>query len=145
MGVQDQIEKYIASQPEAKRADMQTLHMVTLKALPGCRLWFLDGKDVNGKTVSNPNIGYGFQTLNYADEKTKDFYQIGLSANTGGISVYILGLPDKTYLARTYGNKLGKASVTGYCIKFKSLKDINIDVLEDAILYGVKNQNYTDG
>jgi hypothetical protein len=47
-------------------------------------------------------------------------------------------MEDKTYLAKKYAEKLGKASVTGYCIKFKALKDINIDVLEEAIRYGVK-------
>jgi hypothetical protein len=64
-----------------------------------------------------------------------------LSANKTGISVYILGVKDKTYLAKTYGEKLGKASVTGYCIKFKTLKDINIDILEAAIKYGFGAQN----
>jgi len=64
-----------------------------------------------------------------------------LSANTTGISVYILGLEDKTYLAKTYGKILGKASVTGYCIKFKALKDINIDILASAIQYGVEATN----
>jgi hypothetical protein len=107
MNVQDQIEAYIASQPE-------------------------------NKTVSNPNIGYGSYTIKYADGATREFYQIGLSANTSGISVYILGISDKTYLIRTYGEKLGKASVTGYCIKFKTLKDINIEILEAAIRYGVE-------
>jgi hypothetical protein len=109
--------------------------------LPGGKLWFLDGKDSKGKTVSNPNIGYGSYTIKYADGKTREFYQIGLSANTTGISVYILGLDDKAYLAKTYGKKIGKASVSGYCIKFKTLKDINIDVLEAAIRYGVEATN----
>ncbi len=137
MNVQEQIKNYITSQPEPKRSDMQALHLHILKVLPGCKLWFLDGKDDKGKTVSNPNIGYGFYTIKYANGTTREFYQIGLSANTTGISVYILGLEDKTYLAQTYGKKLGKASVTGYCIKFKTLKDINIDILEAAIRYGV--------
>ncbi len=113
------------------------LHRHILKAIPGCKLWFLDGKDSKGKVVSNPNIGYGLQTMTYANKKTKEFYQIGLSANTTGISVYIMGLKDKTYLPRTYGKKLGQASVTGYCIRFKTLKDINIDVLEGAIRAGL--------
>ena len=78
--------------------------------------------------------------MKYADGTTREFYQIGMSANTTGISVYILGIEDKKYLATTYGKKLGKASVTGYCIKFKALKDINIDVLEAAIRYGVQVQ-----
>jgi len=136
MNVQEQIKKYIASEPEPKRSDMRELHRITLQTLPGCKLWFFDGKNSEDKTVSNPTIGYGFHTIKYANGNTRDFFQIGISANKTGISVYVLGIKDKTYLARTYGKKLGKASVTGYCIKFKTLKDINIDILEAAIRYG---------
>jgi hypothetical protein len=136
MTVPAQIKAYISSQPEAKRDDMQELHRAIREVKPGCKLWFLDGKDEKGKTVSNPNIGYGFYTITYKDGSTRDFYQIGLSANKTGISVYILGLKDKTYLAKTYGKKIGKASVTGYCIGFKTLKDINIDVLQAAVRDG---------
>src|SRR5271170_5551010 len=136
MNVQKQIKDYITSQPEPKRSEMQELHQHILQVLPKSKLWFLDGKDDKGKTVSNPNIGYGFYTIKYADGTTREFYQIGLSANTTGISVYIMGIKDKTYLAQTYGKKLGKASVSGYCIKFRRLKEINIDILEAAIRYG---------
>jgi len=52
-----------------------------------------------------------------------------------------MGIEDKKYLAETYGKDLGKASVTGYCIRFKSLKDINTDVLEAAIRFGFHAQN----
>jgi hypothetical protein len=138
MTARRQIEGYIAGQPEPKRSDMLALHRLVLKVLPGCRLWFLDGKDESGKTVSNPNVGYGLQKMKYADGSTKDFYQIGLSPNTTGISVYILGLPDKTDLKTRFGATIGKASVTGYCIKFKALKDVNVDVLEAAIRHGAE-------
>jgi hypothetical protein len=141
MSIQEQIKKYITGQPEPKRSDMQELHRIILEMKPECKLWFLDGKDDKGKTVSNPNIGYGLRTIKYAGGKTKEFYQIGLSANSTGISVYILGIDDKTYLAKTYEKKIGKASVTGYCIKFKTLKDINIEVLKAAIRYGFEVQN----
>ena len=138
MNVKGQIKEYITGQPEPKRSDMQELHRIIQEVMPACKLWFLDGKDCENKTVSNPNIGYGRHTIKYADGKSREFYQIGISANKTGISVYILGIKDKKYLARTYGNKLGKASVSGYCIKFKTLKDINIDILKEAILYGVE-------
>lgn len=138
MSVKEQIKQYITSQPEPKRSDMQELHQHILEALPKCKLWFLDGKDKKGKTVSNPNIGYGSYNIKYADGTTREFYQIGLSANTTGISVYIMGIKDKTYLAQAYGKKLGKAGVTGYCIKFKTVKDINIDILLAAIRDGVE-------
>ena len=141
MSVQEQIIGYIASQPEPKRSDMQQLHQRALQLMPACKLWFLDGKNDEGKIVSNPNIGYGSLDIKYADGTTKEFYQIGLSANTTGISVYVIGIKDKKYLAETFGKKLGKASVTGYCIKFKSLKDIKMDVLESAIRFGVESKN----
>src|ERR1700743_3062342 len=98
MTVKAQIKAYIAVQPEPKRSDMQMLHGTILRAMPGCKLWFLDGRNSEGKIVSNPNIGYGLQTIKYANGKTREFYQIGLSANTAGISVYILGIEDKKYL-----------------------------------------------
>lgn len=136
MNIQEQIKDYIASQPEPKCNDMQELHHIIQQIKPDSKLWFLDGKNSENKVVSNPNIGYGHYTINYADGKTKEFYQIGLSANTTGISVYIMGIDDKTYLTKTYGDKIGKASVTGYCIKFKNLKDINFEVLKAAIRFG---------
>jgi hypothetical protein len=137
MQIQEQIEEYVASQPEPKRTDMRALHRIILEVMPACKLWFLDGKNSDGKTVSNPNMGYGLHTIKYANGKAREFYQIGVSANSTGISVYILGIEDKKYLARAYGKKLGKASVSGYCIKFRALKDINVDTLEAAIRYGV--------
>ena len=141
MNVQEQIDNYIASQPGPKCTEMQALHDRILDVKPACKLWFLDGKDSDGKIVSNPNIGYGSRPHKYADGVIREFYQIGLSGNKTGISVYILGIEDKTFLSETYARDLGKASVTGYCIRFKSLKDINIDVLAAAIRYGFENQN----
>lgn len=140
MNVQKQISEYIETQPEAKRSDLQELHRIIRKIKPACKLWFLDGRDSNGKIVSNPNIGYGLQELNLAGGKSRDFYQVGLSANTTGISIYLMGIRDKAYLPKTYGKKIGKASVTGYCIKFKSLKDIDVKVLEAAVRFGLNKK-----
>jgi hypothetical protein len=145
MTVQDQIQTYIASQPEPKRNEIQGLHEMIQRVSPGCKLWFLDGTNSGGKVVSNPNIGYGSRDHRYADGSISEFYQIGLTGNKTGISVYILGIEDKKYLAETYGKDLGKASVTGYRIRFKTLKDINTDVLAAAIRFGFENQNEKAG
>ena len=138
MHIDEQITNFMNSLPEPKRKDFASLHERIVKCLPKSKLWFFDGKDEKGKIVANPQIGYGLQTLKYADGKKKEFYQIGISSNTTGISVYIMGLENKKYLPETYGKKIGKASVTGYCIKFKTLEDINIDILETAIVDGVE-------
>lgn len=138
MSIQEQIDEYIISLPEPKRNDMQKLHELMFSVLPNGKLWFDDGKNSENKTISNPTIGYGLYAIHYANGKSREFFQIGLSGNTTGISVYILGIKDKTYLAQTYAQKIGKAKVTGYCIKFKTLKDIDVEVLEEAIRYGIK-------
>ena len=133
MTTEQQIHTYLATLPEAKRTELQALHERILQHMPNAKLWFLDGKNAEGKVVSNPNIGYGSRTIHYADGTEREFYRIGLSANTTGISVYILGIEDKEYLKQTYGTRLGKASVTGYCIKFKKLADIDVDVLMESL------------
>ncbi|MBN8665918.1 MAG: DUF1801 domain-containing protein [Chitinophagales bacterium] len=133
MTVKAQIKAYLESHSEPKGSDLLLLHSLILKERPKCKLWFLDGKDSKGKIVSNPNIGYGSYTITYADGSTKEFFQIGLSANTTGISVYIMGLEDKTYLPKTYAKKIGKATVTGYCIKFRKVEDIDLGVLREVV------------
>ena len=65
-------------------------------------------------------------------------YKIGLSANTSGISVYVMGLKNKSYLSETYGSRLGKAKITGYCIKFKSTKDVDLGVLAEVVADALK-------
>lgn len=139
MSIQEQIQSYITSQPEPKRNDLLALDRIIREMEPDCKLWFLDGKNEQGKIVSNPSIGYGDLTLKYANGKTRDFYRIGISANTSGISVYVMGIDDKAYLSKTYAKAIGKASLTGYCIKFKSLSEIDTDVLRQVIRFGFEN------
>jgi len=140
MNVDKQIKKYMLSLPLHQSNDLQALHSIIMQTIPNNKLWFLDSKNSENKIVSNPNIGYGVQSIKYADGKTREFYQLGISANKTGISIYIIGISDKKYLIKTFGEKIGKASVSGYCIKFKKLGDINLDVLEDIIRYSIEQK-----
>jgi len=137
MNTEQQIETYLADQPEAKRAEMRTVHQLILRIAPQGDLRFLDGRNEQGKIVSNPNIGYGTLTIDYANGTNRDFYRLGLSANTTGISLYVMGLEDKSLLRERFGERLGKASVTGYCIKFRSLRDVDQATLEEVIRFGL--------
>jgi hypothetical protein len=140
MSIEAQIEAYLAAQPAPKRDELRALHRRILQLAPDARLWFLDGRNEAGKIVANPNIGYGDQVMTYVGGKSRDFYRIGLSANTTGISIYLIGLADKRVLAQTWGKRLGKASVTGYCIRFRTLGDIDMAVLEEIIRFGLDNR-----
>lgn len=138
MSIQVQINQYISTLTESKKSEILELHELILNKYQDVKLWYLDGKNDEGKQISNPNIGYGEQTIKYKDGTSRGFYKIGLSGNTTGISVYIIGIEDKKYLIDTYAKSIGKATVTGYCIKFKSLKDINLNILTDAIRFGME-------
>ena len=133
MSVQEQIDKYIADQDLSKRETLQGLHRIILKLSPNCRLWFIDGRNSENKIVSNESIGYGSTTLRYVNGRSREFYRIGLSANTAGISIYVIGLENKKYLSETYGKTIGKAKITSYCVTFRHIKDINVVILEEMI------------
>ena len=131
------ITAHIASLPESKSGELLVLYQRISALFKNDQLWFDDGKNSDGKVVTNPTIGFGNLQLETVKGKTKDVFQVGLSAHSTGISVYIIGLKDKTLLNQFIGNKLGKAKITGYCINFKSLKDIDLEVLISAIQFGI--------
>ncbi len=137
MDIAAQVEAYFAGLHEPRAADLRQVHARILTDFPGCRLWFSDGRNEIGKVVANPSIGYGSYLITYADGSSREFYRVGLSANSTGISVYVVGLDDKTYLPRTYASTIGKARVTGYCIKFRHLADVDTETLYSAIRHGL--------
>lgn len=129
------IHSYLSTLPESKKSEMEELHKRILTLFPGCKLWFMDGKNNENKIVTNPNIGYGEYTITYADGKTRPFYKIGISSTSKGISIYLMGIENKNFLKESVGSRLGKAKISGYCISFKSLNEINLDVLDETILH----------
>ncbi len=133
MKIEAQIQSYIDQIPVDKQGDISALHQLIIALKPGCKLWFFEGKDEDGKVVSNPNIGYGNHLIVYKNGSSKAFYKLGISANSTGISMYVMGTPSKDYLNEKYGQNLGKAKITGYCIKFKSLKDLDLNELNTLI------------
>lgn len=137
MNTIEHIKQYIASLSTSKQQEIQLLHERIQALMPKCQLWYNDGKNEEGKVVTNPSIGYGHYIITYANGSTRSFFQIGLSANTSGISVHIMGIDDRTYLPNTYAKQIGKAKVSGYCINFKTIHDIHLDILDQAIRDGL--------
>ena len=141
MDISTQIKEYINSQPEPKKIEMQELHSLILRVMPKCKQWYFDGKNEVGKQVAYPTIGYGNYTITYKDGSTREFFRIGLLANPTGLAVHIMGLDDKKYLIDKYGKTIGKAKVGSYGITFKSIKDINLEILKEAIHYRADLEN----
>ena len=141
MDINTQIKEYINSQPEPKKAEMQELHILILQLMPECKQWYFDGKNEDGKQVAHPTIGYGNYTITYKNGSTREFFRIGLLANPTGLAVHIIGLDDKKFLIDKYGKTIGKAKVGSYGITFKSIKDINLEILKEAIHYRADLEN----
>jgi hypothetical protein len=141
METEGQIHQFILQQELVKQQDLISLHELMRSILPSGKLWMEDGKNEEGKVVTNPTIGYGQQTMLLAKGKSREMFQIGISANKSGISIYLIGIRNKLDLAQQFGQKLGKAKVSGYCIKFKQLSDVDLTVLEEAIRLGIQLTN----
>jgi len=141
MDIKTQIKEYINSQPEPKKIEMQELHILIQQLMPKCKQWFFDGKNEDGKQVAHPTIGYGNYTITYKDGSKREFFRIGLLANPTGLAVHIMGLDDKKFLIDTYGKTIGKAKVGSYGIAFKTIKDINLEILKEAIHYRADLEN----
>jgi Domain of unknown function (DU1801) len=141
MEIKARIRDFIKSQPELKQNEMQELHNLILQILPNCKQWYFDGKNENGKQIAHPTIGYGNYTITYKDGSTREFFRIGLLANTTGLAVHIMGLEDQKFLQDKYGKTIGKAKVGSYGITFKSIKDINLEILKEVIYFRAELNN----
>jgi len=141
MDIKTQIEEYINDQPEPKKIEMQELHILILRLMPKCKQWYFDGKNEDGKQVAHPTMGYGNYTITYKDGSTREFFRIGLLATPTGLAVHIMGLEDKKFLIDAYGKTIGKAKVGSYGITFNSIKDINLEILKEAIRHRAALKN----
>jgi len=133
------IEDYLQSLEKQKQNDLRLLHQRIIGLYPDIKQWFENGKNEEGKIISNPNIGYGEHTIRYANGKTKDFFKMSISAIQSGISIYIIGLKDKTFLSAQFGNRIGKAKITGYCVSFKAVQDIHLEVFDELISFALQS------
>ena len=129
----ESVDAYLGSHPEPKRTDLYSLHERFTRLFPGSPVSYFDGLDDTGKVVANPTLGYGTQTVEYASGSSKEVFKLGLSANKTGISIYVMGIKDKALLKSLFQDRLGKAKVTGYCIRFGKLADIDLDVFMDVL------------
>jgi hypothetical protein len=123
--------------PDSKQQELQEFIRIVAQVAPQENAIFYDGKDKEGKVVTNPAIGFGSYLHHFSDGRVEEVYRLGLSPNATGFSIYVLGLKDKEILKTRFANSLGKAKVTGYCIKFKSLKDLDEKIVLDLIKFAL--------
>jgi hypothetical protein len=117
--------EYIASLPEPRRTEMQTLHDRIVKALPRLQ-----------PSMQSGMIGYGSYRYKYASGREGECAVISLSSRANYISVYVNGVEDGQYVAEKYKDRLPKANVGKSCIRFKRLSDVDLNALEQILKHG---------
>ncbi len=138
MNASEQIAAYLTKLASPKGSELKELYQMILTETGEPHLHFFDGKNKEGKVVANPTIGFGQCRLSYANGQHQDTFRLGISANSNGISIYIIGLKDKSILQEKFNPRLGKAKITGYCIRFKSLIEIDRTVLTEVFSFALK-------
>lgn len=81
-------------------------------------------------------IGYDVFKYEYASGRKGESHTLGFYPRKGKITVY---LSDGTARYTELLAKLGKHTITGYCVYFKQLSDIELPVLEQILEESYKN------
>ncbi len=116
-------------QPEI-RDDMRQLNSLIAGILAGESRTLWEGKFWGGS--EQKIIGYGDFSAGSGTRKV-DWFKVGLAAQKNYISIYVNADDTDGYLVKKYEKRLGKVKVGSASIGFKSVGDIDLDVLRELI------------
>lgn len=120
------VEKYIASiDDEATRKDAQVLAGLMRR---------ISGKEPILYGIGT--IGYDVFNYEYASGRKGESHTLAFYPRKGKITIY---LSDGTTRYAKLLAKLGKHTITGYCVYIKQLSDIELPVLEQILEESYKN------
>ena len=122
------VEEYLVMVPEDRKKDIDFLHDLIQKTVPGLKPYF----------ASNM-IGYG--SFYYLDSKKqkRDWPIIALANQKNYISIYVCALVEDKAALEKYKKELGKNSKGISCIRFKKIEEINLETLKIVLRLAEKN------
>lgn len=119
------IENHILTLNEDTAADARVLNeMLQRISNTEAKLW-------NERT-----LGFGSYHYKYDSGREGDNFVIGFYPRNGKITIYLM---DGTMRYSELLSKLGKHTITGYCVVVKRLSDIDISVLEQLMQQSYDN------
>ena len=125
------VDTHLKSLPDDVRADMELLDAeITARMKDASRVLF-EGKFWGGS--DQRIIGYGEFRYTNSSGKTVEWFMVGLAAQKNYISVYVNAVDEDGYLLAKYKDRLGKAKIGSASISFKTVTDIDMDVLMELV------------
>ena len=114
------VDDYIQDLPDDRRDMVRAVHERVRAAVPDLevRMW-------------DRFIGYRAYHYRYASGREGDWFPIGLANNKRYVSLYLCAVDEDGYLAEANADRLGKVDVGKSCIRFKTLDDLNLDVVDE--------------
>ncbi len=125
------VDDHLATLPDGVRADMELLDTeITARTKDASRVLF-EGKFWGGS--DQKIIGYGEFRYTNASGTPVEWFMVGLAAQKNYISMYVNAVDDDGYLLAKYQDRLGKVKTGSASISFKTVADIDMDVLMELV------------
>ena len=122
------VEEYLLMVPDDRKNDIDFLHDFIQKAVPNLKPYFATNM-----------IGYG--SFYYLDSKKqkKDWPIIALANQKNYVSIYVCAVIKDKDAIEKYKKELGKHSKGISCIRFKKIKETNLETLKIVLKLAEKN------
>ena len=123
--------EYISTLDEKDRMVMQSVDRLITDTMPNRQrvLWhgiFWGGSE---QTI----IGYGDIRQPRGRGDDVEWFLVGLAKQKSYYSVYVNAATDGKYLGQQYADRLGKVKLGSASIGFRSIDDVNLDVLAELL------------
>lgn len=132
MQISDQpVGEWLESLKDARAGDLKALDAIISDIFAGDARVLWVGKFWGG--TDQTIIGYGELYQPRPKGEVVHWFVVGLAMQKSNISMYVNAVKDRKYLGQTYGKRLGKVKLGSASIGFKSLADLDVDVLKEML------------
>lgn len=128
---QKTVDDHLTSLPDDVREEMALLDSEIAARMNGASRVLFEGKLWGG--TDQEIIGYGEFRYTNSSGKTVEWFMVGLAAQKNYISLYVNAVDEDGYALARYKDRLGKAKVGSASISFKTVEDIELDVLLELV------------
>lgn len=123
----DSVDSWLADIDDPRAGDIRALDRIISEVFAGDSRVLWVGKFWGG--TDQTIIGYGDLYQPRPKGGTVHWFVVGLALQKANISLYVNAVKDGQYLGKAYGSKLGKVNLGSASIGFKSLTNLDQDVL----------------
>ena len=131
------LQELLASAPEERRPLLRKVHRAIRSAAPvlPMKVWKQKLWGGTDQTI----LGYGDFSYRNSSGKDVEWFLIGLANQKDYVSIYVNAVRDRRYLPEIYGSRLGKVKIGKAAVSFRSLEDLDLDVLGEMLAEAVSD------